>query len=227
MNDRTALIRVIAESPDDPLPRLVFADWLDDHDHPHWAEFVRIAIEMSALNASSARYADLDMRSHEIRRHRAWFIPLPRWVGWGKSEFHLGLLDVIRIRDIAGWLAEGEHLLDQVPTIRGISIRRAIDPPRNRLVELMASPHLARISSLDLSGNPRIDLAVLAALVASPCALQLRRLILNGVRLRGYAEQFFHPHHFPQLERLDWRGSELYTADRELLRQRLGHRVVF
>ena len=36
-----ALLRAIRDDPDDDLPRLAFADWLDEHDEPDRAAFVR------------------------------------------------------------------------------------------------------------------------------------------------------------------------------------------
>ena len=42
--DGTALLRAVLASPDDDAPRLVYADWLDDHDRPAWAEFIRAQV---------------------------------------------------------------------------------------------------------------------------------------------------------------------------------------
>lgn len=39
------LLKAVAASPDDDLPRLVAADWLDEHGEPERAEFIRIQIE--------------------------------------------------------------------------------------------------------------------------------------------------------------------------------------
>ena len=45
MTDRAALIRAVLASPDDDTPRLVFADWLDDHGEARLAAFIRDQIE--------------------------------------------------------------------------------------------------------------------------------------------------------------------------------------
>jgi uncharacterized protein (TIGR02996 family) len=42
VNDQVAFVRAICESPGDDAPRLVFADWLDDHEESGWAELVRL-----------------------------------------------------------------------------------------------------------------------------------------------------------------------------------------
>lgn len=41
MNDRDAFIAAIIADPTNDMPRLVFADWLDEHDEPERAEFIR------------------------------------------------------------------------------------------------------------------------------------------------------------------------------------------
>ncbi len=38
----SALLQAVVDSPADDLPRLVAADWLDDHDDPERAEFIRL-----------------------------------------------------------------------------------------------------------------------------------------------------------------------------------------
>jgi uncharacterized protein (TIGR02996 family) len=42
MGDDDAFLRAIADAPDDDAPRLVYADWLDEHGQPDRAEFVRL-----------------------------------------------------------------------------------------------------------------------------------------------------------------------------------------
>jgi uncharacterized protein (TIGR02996 family) len=44
MSSRTSFIAAIAAAPDDDLPRLVFADWLDEHGDPARAEFIRLQV---------------------------------------------------------------------------------------------------------------------------------------------------------------------------------------
>src|SRR4051812_1418443 len=44
MTDRDALLASIHATPDDDAPRLVFADWLDEHGEPERAEFIRLQV---------------------------------------------------------------------------------------------------------------------------------------------------------------------------------------
>src|SRR5262245_45873464 len=75
MPDREAFVAAIAASPADDLPRLVFADWLDEHGDPDRAEFIRTQIrwhhatdkeEQQRLNSRAAALC-----------HDQW----PRWFG--------------------------------------------------------------------------------------------------------------------------------------------------
>lgn len=48
MNDGDALMRAILLSPNDDAPRLVMADYLDEHDDPLRAEFIRVQCELAS-----------------------------------------------------------------------------------------------------------------------------------------------------------------------------------
>ena len=47
MTTEDALLAAIAATPDDDLPRLVYADWLDENGRPIRAEFIRLQIEIA------------------------------------------------------------------------------------------------------------------------------------------------------------------------------------
>ena len=57
-----ALVRTILAAPADPLPRLVFADWLDETEtapNMAWAKFMRLAVDLSHLPLTPPRRAYL------------------------------------------------------------------------------------------------------------------------------------------------------------------------
>ena len=60
MDDRAALLAAILAEPDDLLPRLVFADWLEDHGEASRAVWMRASCEPGAWEEGSAarRWAD-------------------------------------------------------------------------------------------------------------------------------------------------------------------------
>ena len=49
MSDHAAFLNAVLERPDDDLPRLVYADYLDETGEPNRAEFIRVQIELARL----------------------------------------------------------------------------------------------------------------------------------------------------------------------------------
>jgi uncharacterized protein (TIGR02996 family) len=73
--DERALLNAILAAPEDDLPRLVYADWLEEHDRVERAEFIRVECELARSEPGSAGRAALFARRVELmRRHRPnWF----------------------------------------------------------------------------------------------------------------------------------------------------------
>ncbi len=55
MTDEPALLATILARPDEDTPRLMFADWLDEHAQPVRAEFVRVQVQLADLLRRMAR----------------------------------------------------------------------------------------------------------------------------------------------------------------------------
>jgi uncharacterized protein (TIGR02996 family) len=67
MSDRDALLAAIRQVPDDDAPRLVYADWLDEHGDADRAEFIRLQVEIDPYRRPDS---DLDRwRRAVIDRH--------------------------------------------------------------------------------------------------------------------------------------------------------------
>lgn len=49
MTDAEALLAAVLERPEDDIPRLVLADWLEENGEPERGEFVRVQIELAAM----------------------------------------------------------------------------------------------------------------------------------------------------------------------------------
>jgi uncharacterized protein (TIGR02996 family) len=58
MDDMIPFLRKIAENPGDDAPRLVFADWLDEHKQHERAEFIRLQIELARADPGEEGYAE-------------------------------------------------------------------------------------------------------------------------------------------------------------------------
>src|SRR5829696_8618990 len=84
MSDEDALLAAIQAHPEEDTPRLMYADWLDEHGKPRRAEFIRVQIELSRLEhlprAELNRHVPLYRRNQELLdNHRAELLgtPLP------------------------------------------------------------------------------------------------------------------------------------------------------
>lgn len=66
MSDEDAFLAAIAAAPADDTPRLVYADWLDDHADPR-AEYVRLEVERHRLTARDPKRPDLTARLDALR----------------------------------------------------------------------------------------------------------------------------------------------------------------
>src|SRR5438874_13842040 len=72
-----AFLRAILDNPDDDLPRLIYADWLDEHGEAARAEFIRVQIERARLPADNGRQDALAAREKNllIRHGPEWMLP--------------------------------------------------------------------------------------------------------------------------------------------------------
>src|SRR5947208_75618 len=94
-----AFLAAAKKRPDDDSPRLVLADWLEEHgdvDDAGRAELVRAQCELARLSPGQPRAAELRQRERELlaRHKRAWIGQLAdRKLGWhfvrGLAELRL------------------------------------------------------------------------------------------------------------------------------------------
>jgi uncharacterized protein (TIGR02996 family) len=97
MSDEAALLDVIRAQPDEDTPRLMYADWLQEHGQPERAEFIRLQVKSeTGCTAEGGRRQD---QLEELHR-AAWTAHLPRDVRdahepW-EWRFDRGLAEVLR-----------------------------------------------------------------------------------------------------------------------------------
>jgi uncharacterized protein (TIGR02996 family) len=56
-----ALLAAIRAAPDDDAPRLVYADWLDEHGQPERAEFIRVQCELARRESPALREREAEL----------------------------------------------------------------------------------------------------------------------------------------------------------------------
>ena len=73
MTDRDGFLAAIIAQPDDDVPRLVYADWLDEHGDPERAELIRVQCELERLPEPEIK--TMGVPRDDPRWHRDGFCP--------------------------------------------------------------------------------------------------------------------------------------------------------
>jgi uncharacterized protein (TIGR02996 family) len=161
MSDEDALLAAIIAAPDDDLPRLVYADWLDERGQPDRAEFIRMQIERERLEPAGPRYAVLARKEAAlIGRHKEGWTTLLRTVLPGSTaKFRRGFVEEVST-PAAVLLANAEAVWPLAPIRRVVATRGApvvpelnalARPPKVRLTaELIGGGHGGEFGRLDL-----------------------------------------------------------------------------
>lgn len=160
MSTEQALLQAIREQPEDDLPRLVFADWLDEHGQSPRAEFIRVQCELSRSVETSPQWQLLKARSDTLEAaHSAeWVGPLHEHSWWCSWTFRRGFVDRVSISDHRQTLAI-------LPPLRTAFARNAISKldyswssggfAENRVSELLRVslnwPEVRSLRELELS----------------------------------------------------------------------------
>jgi uncharacterized protein (TIGR02996 family) len=148
MSMEQAFLDDILANPDDDVPRLVYADWLEEHGGPHGAaraEFIRVQCELARLPVDDDRRGDLESRDTQLlaRYRKGWAGSLRHCVkNW---EFHRGFVEAVKL-PARTFLKRGKELFRLAP-IRGLHLVNVAD----HAAALAESEYLQRIKSLTLA----------------------------------------------------------------------------
>ena len=140
MTPAESFVQAILSDPDDDGLRFVYADWLEERGDPR-GEFLRLQYLLAGMSRDDPDWHPLFRREIEmIRRHKEeWFGPLrKRFSFW---ECHRGFLDEVWT-DNPTFLAVADELFARHP----VQHLRGVD-----LTTLASSPHLARLTELNLA----------------------------------------------------------------------------
>jgi uncharacterized protein (TIGR02996 family) len=201
-----ALLLAILDDPADDIPRLVYADWLDDHGDRAGAvraEFIRLQVESARQSQDRQRVARLNQQSSALwQEHgRDWSDVIPAPLRNGVA-FRRGFIDEFRGTARAFFHTDPDQFWRTAPAqvlaLSGInaeqSARLAASPPVARLTQLelssaelpvdvlqklLNSPHFTRLTTLSLT-RLTLEIDEIGSLIAAPLLARLRTLSLRN-----------------------------------------------
>jgi uncharacterized protein (TIGR02996 family) len=205
-----AFLQDIAASPDDDGPRLIYADWLDDHGEPERAEFIRAQCEAFRLPEGDPRRHGLDQRAKELEEAHAqkWLGPLWEFRSkWGRgSNFRRGLPLFLYLT--AGKFVQKAFQKMAVEWFpRAGIVRLLLRDPTKRVAAVFESPVLGYLTELSWS-DCKLEDEGMELLARCPYLANLTELTLEkpyitdrGLRSLGRAP------HLSRLQSLSLEGT--------------------
>jgi uncharacterized protein (TIGR02996 family) len=179
MRDDPAFLRAIRDRPDDDLPRLVYADFLDECGEHARAEFIRLGCERTRLGPYEAAWQKLANRELALlaENQAEWeseFAPA------SVVRFDRGFVAAIEI-EAAGFVSRYRHIVGPGPA-PAVWLRNAWEV----LDELVSLPADLGIQELDLTDNALANIE-LDRLLKAPWLSDVEVLTLTRNRLSSEA----------------------------------------
>jgi uncharacterized protein (TIGR02996 family) len=175
---KEAFLEAIRESPADDTPRLVYADWLDEHGDSDRAEFIRAQCALARMQSGSPDRSQLQKRADKLLRSHgeSWFGSLLKTFKKG-VVVERGFLTEIR-GPIDGVLRHGEDIKTFAPALRTLAVELG---RRSSPGALLALDFVRRIRNLQLD---RPNDEQLAAIARAPAVGRLDRLAILTAELK-------------------------------------------
>ena len=170
--DWEAFLAAVVADPDDDTVRLVAADWLDDHDDPDRAAFIRIQVELAAHGRAGEH--PLPRVGELLVKERAFLGPRSHFPGlWGATDcpelvrvkpssgrgslalevaggdrvrFHRGFVEEVAV-PAAVWVQHGAAVRGRNP-IRRVLLSRCDHITRDHWYQMMESGALSGLDEL-------------------------------------------------------------------------------
>jgi uncharacterized protein (TIGR02996 family) len=171
MTQPEAFVRAIADDLYDDTPRLIFADWFEEHDDPDRAEFIRVQCELEPMRDRYEidRAAALHRREDELlaQHQKEWLGTMPKgWDDWrtgASAEFRRGFVDTVSM-PVRTFLELGAEVRRLHPTIRrvvlfrvaGYGPRLAACPALHGLAELELACWYSNLDAVAIASSPHL-----------------------------------------------------------------------
>jgi uncharacterized protein (TIGR02996 family) len=160
---------------DDDAPRLIYADWLDEHGDPERAAFIRVQCERARLPAWDGAQVRLRLREQELLKQHGegWLAELPAIRGVRWEGFRRGIVAEVSFTSF-------EAMRQSAPACRAVAPVEAVTVrwPRRSEGSRAVKP-IAELRELTLTGNP--DYEAFEWVAESPQLSTLRRLTVGGL----------------------------------------------
>jgi uncharacterized protein (TIGR02996 family) len=216
-----ALLKAIASAPDDDLPRLVYADWLEERGREERARFIRLQIGEHTADSWAGRSECRSAAAVLLdEHHQGWFKELPKWARawyggrpWCRPDFTRGFIERVNVY-ASPFLKFGNQLLDRAPVVE-LRVHEV-----TRLTAYLARcPWLGRVSRVRLNSE-ELGVAGAAALARNRHLGGVRELELAGCSLGDAGvRELAEAKSLTGLWRLDLSGNRLTVAAAKALRQ--------
>jgi uncharacterized protein (TIGR02996 family) len=173
-----ALFQEVLDRPDDDVPRLVYADWLDDHGDAERADFIRTQCALARLPEGAPGRVELARREAELLHAHGlrWAEPLRPLAS--EVAFERGFVDFVSIEEM--WQPGG---LARLPELFRLAPVRALHLECDEEVAagLLAVPdEVARLRYLDLFDLEGVAAQDLRRLLTTPCLANLTTLFIDN-----------------------------------------------
>jgi len=233
MSDGDALFATILARPDEDVPRLAYADWLDefgDERDRARAELIRIQIEIASIPEAlrtSAEVRFLELRTRELALLAThmddWLAPLrgpgaPLQSGEAHAQFRRGFVEIVWLP--AGMFVQRAGALFARGPVRELRVTRGVI---GEVTELVGGSHFPRLHALDLSDRRLGDDVARVLARRTNAALRVLRLSGCGLTDAGAALLARGPW---ELTELDVRHNDIGPAGLRALRDRFGESAV-
>jgi uncharacterized protein (TIGR02996 family) len=198
--DQKQLLAAILADPDEDTPRLVYADWLEEHDDPARAEFIRVQCRLAGrLRREAVPATDPDrQREFQLQNQlgERWLAEMPairgvRWTGFWRGFPGVSVVSATTLtRAAKGWAVPVE-----MAALTGLNVSGARALAGSETFDRLRVLVIERYSTRREGEKP------LRTLFHAPRARSLRRLHLgSGIGETGIVAVTESPH----LTGLEW-----------------------
>ena len=165
MTEQEALMAAVCADPDSDLPRLVYADWYDDHGEPERAEYIRLGCRLHALRWEAGgggggvdALAAVGVRAEQLWAHHwpEWRDQLPpadgvSWLSGGR--WPRGFADRVVADSVGAFVTHADAVMAAAPVVE-MAVRQVRD-----LKPLLTHPSFRRVRRLSLNWSGLTDRA--------------------------------------------------------------------